>query len=92
MMETIRFGLLEPDFYLRRVLPKTEEILRKTNLGTYSNQPRFPQSLLFTFGGWSGSGPGSTISVFHLTCCHVEGPDHHPALQLGLHGHRRGGD
>ena len=54
MMETIRFGLLEPDFYLRRVLPKTEEILRKTNLGNarpYSNQPRCPQSLLFTFGG-----------------------------------------
>ena len=67
MMETIRFGLLEPDFYLRRVLPNIEEMLRKTILGNarpYYNQPRCPQSLLFTFGGWSGSGPVSTISVF----------------------------
>ena len=27
MMETIMFGLLEPDFYLRRVLPNIEEII-----------------------------------------------------------------
>ena len=27
MMETIRFGLLEPDFYLRRVLPNIDEII-----------------------------------------------------------------
>ena len=70
MMETtIRFGLLEPDFDPRRVLPQFEEILRKSNLGNarpYFNQPRCPQSLLFTFGGWSGSGPVSTISVLIL--------------------------
>ena len=27
MMETIMFGLLEPDFYLRRVLPNIKEII-----------------------------------------------------------------
>ena len=27
MMETIMFGLLEPDFYLRRVLPKMSSVL-----------------------------------------------------------------
>jgi hypothetical protein len=51
---------------MRRVLPKTEEIVRKTNLDNashYSNQLRCPQSLIFTFLGWSGSGPVSTITI-----------------------------
>ena len=41
--------------------------MRKTNLSNkrpYSIQPKCPQSLLFNFSGWSGSGPVSTTSFF----------------------------
>ena len=74
MEKTFRFGLLKPDFYMRRMMshllgPKVEELLRKSRMSKssqdhYSTKPRCPQSLLFVFGGWSGISPISTISVF----------------------------
>ena len=71
MMETVRFRLLQQDFFLRRVKPKIEEIQTKTSLntvGSYFLKPRCPQSFLSTFGGWSESGHVcewvSAISVF----------------------------
>ena len=67
MMETIRFCLIQPDFLQQRVHPKVEEVLSKVDFnfpGPFPAKPRCPQSLLFVFGGWSGTGPVSTISVF----------------------------
>ena len=60
-------GLLQQEYFLRKVKTRLEEIQAKTslnNLGSYFVRPICPQSLLFTFGGWSGSGPVSTNSVF----------------------------
>ena len=86
LMETVRFGLLEPDFYMRRVktnplfqdiAPKVDEVIKyiKSSLfvenitslrcnSNYWTRPRFPQALLFIFGGFSSQGPVSTISVY----------------------------
>jgi len=72
ILETIRFGLLENNFYSDKVRPVLERFFPSfscsfsfsfnLNLNT-SAEPRFPESLILTFGGWSGSGPVSTISI-----------------------------
>eukprot|EP00092_Neocalanus_flemingeri_P015715 GFUD01017009.1.p1 GENE.GFUD01017009.1~~GFUD01017009.1.p1 ORF type:complete len:597 (+),score=175.10 GFUD01017009.1:93-1883(+) len=80
IMETIRFGLMDPDFFLRNVHPhpvfhnsglaiRVEEVLSRVSLGITRTRhifvrPRCPQSFLFAFGGWSGPGPVDTISVY----------------------------
>ena len=53
MIKTIRFGLLEPDFFLRRVLPKIEEIEMKTNW-TRSNagHVQLSQGVVITLHFW----------------------------------------
>merc|ERR1719369_2751782 len=65
MKTVIRFGLFKHDFFWGRVRPVLEEVSfnNLTLTGNWTYQPRCPQSLLFTFGGWSGSSPVSSISV-----------------------------
>jgi len=67
LVETIRFGLLEHNFFDVKVRPVLDILVPNFNSSWYFNcntaEPRYPESLLFTFGGWSESVPLSTISV-----------------------------
>jgi len=66
VMETLRLGLLEHNFFFNRIQPLLDSLFPNFNFRCNASvQPRFPDTFLFTFGGWSGSGPVNTISVFN---------------------------
>jgi len=66
ILETIRFGLLENNFVYDQVRPALESLFPSFSFSFIwktSALPRFPESLLFSFGGRSDTGRLSTISV-----------------------------